>query len=110
MPRGRGFTYVLEKENNMKNKITRVLYTVLLAASVLGFINYPQRPQPNILSDERADQKVTFDYHQAIYNNKANSQARTKTLLDKKEKEQKQEKQIVEETQDQTKGQILLKF
>lgn len=86
------------------------LVSLLLAVSVLGFTNYQQAPDPNILANERADEKAVFDYHQGIYNDKANTAIRAKDSAGNEEMTDKQEKQKVEETQDKTKGQILVKF
>ena len=94
----------------MENKIMIAIGSTLLAVSVLGFNNYQQVPEPNILAHERADQKATFDYHQRVYNNKANTQIRAEKLVAKEEKTDKQENLKIEETQDKTKGQILMKF
>ena len=84
--------------------------SLFLAVSVLSFTNYIQGPNPNVLILERANEKVIFDYNQALYNDKANTDIRAKSLVDEEKKTEKQEKKTVEETQDKTKGQILVKF
>jgi hypothetical protein len=94
----------------MTNKIMLVMSTVFLTVSVLGFTNYQQAPDPNILANERANEKATFDYNQGIYNDKTNTENRAKGLVNKEAKADKQEKKSVEEEQDKTKGQILVKF
>jgi hypothetical protein len=94
----------------MKNKIMFVICPVLLAISVLGFTDYQQGPDSNILANERADEKATFDYHQSIYNDKENTAIRAKSLVEAEKKTDQQEKKKVEKIQDQTKGQILVKF
>lgn len=83
---------------------------VLLAVSVLGFTDYQQAPDPSILAKQRANEKATFDYHQRVYNNKANTQIRAKNLVDNEQKTKQQEKKNVEAGQDKTKGQFLWKF
>jgi hypothetical protein len=94
----------------MANKITVMTCCILLAVSVLGFTYGQQGPAPNILANQRANEKATFDAHQAIYNDKANKQIRAKSLVDKKKETDQQEKNKVEKTQDKTKGQLLWKF
>jgi hypothetical protein len=94
------------------NKASGLIITcsLLLAGSVLSFTNYVQGPNPNVLIQERINEKMTFDHNQALYNDKANTEIRAKNLVEKKTEKKDQEKKIVEEAQDQTKGQILIKF
>jgi len=65
---------------------------------------------PAISAQEGAKEKVTFDHHQAIYNDKANSQLRAKEVVAKDVDAEQIEKKKVEDAQDRTKGQVLLKF
>jgi len=84
--------------------------SLLLAASVLSFTNYVQGPNPNVLMQQRINEKMTFDYNQALYNDKANTRIRAKDLVEKRTEKKDIEKKKVEEAQDQTKGQVLIKF
>ena len=94
----------------MKNKTMVITYFLLLTFSILSIANAQQGLDPNILVNERANEKATFDYHQGIYNDKANKQLRAKAVVAKERKTDRQENKEIEETQDKTKGQILVKF
>ena len=83
---------------------------LLLTGPVLGFADYIQGPGPNVLMQERINQKMVFDYNQALYNDRENTGIRAKELVEKKLEKKDQDKKKVEEIQDQTKGQILIKF
>lgn len=91
-------------------KIMVITISLLLAGSISGFADYIQGPTPSILMQERLNEKMTFDYNQALYNDKANTQIRAKNLIEKKIEKKDLEKKKVEEAQDQTKGQILMRF
>jgi hypothetical protein len=91
-------------------KIMVITCSLWLAGTVAGFTDYVQGPGPNILMQERLNQKMVFDYHQAIYNDNANTKIRAEDLIEKKDIKKNQDKKRVEEIQDQTKGQILVKF
>jgi hypothetical protein len=91
-------------------KIVVITCSLWLAGTASGFTDYVQGPGPNVLMQERLNQKMVFDYHQALYNDKANTKIRADNLIEKKAVKKDQEKTKVEEIQDQTKGQILIKF
>lgn len=91
-------------------KITVITCSLLLAGTVLGFTDYVQGTIPNALMQERLDQKMVFDQHQAVYKDKANTKIRAEDLIERNGIKRDQEKKKVEEAQDQTKGQILIKF
>jgi hypothetical protein len=84
--------------------------SLVLAFSIFGFTNDNQAPNPNVLMEDRVNQKVEFDHNQALYNDKANTEIRDKKLVRKEIKAQDLEKKKVEEEQDKTKGQFLIKF
>jgi|GEM_PF-1731132 len=91
-------------------KIMVIACSLWLSGTVPGFTEYVQGQDPNVLTQERMNQKMVFDHNQALYNDNANTQNRAKDLVDKKIEKNNLEKEKVDEIQGQTKGQVLIKF
>jgi len=83
---------------------------VLLAGVVSGFAYSDQQPAPSALKVQRADQKAIFDRDQKLYNDKGNKSIRAHDRAETKIKLNDQENKKVQKEQDQTKGQILVRF
>jgi len=85
--------------------------SIVLAFSVFGFTNDNQGLfNPPVTVQQRVNEKAVFDHDQILYNDRTNKAFRDDKLIKNEIKDKDQDKKKVEEDQDKTKGQILIKF
>ena len=94
----------------MKNKIMFIVFFGMITVSALSFAEDQQVSIPKASPAELAQEQVTFNHNQGVYNDKANKVTRAKTSAAKKTKSNEQYLEKTQDQQDINKGQFIVKF